>query len=434
MVPQRARQPERAHPGRSAPDDGPRSSSDHPFISDTGVDGSAGTGGAGTAGTGGAGGSKDGGQEASAGTGGAGGSGAKDSGTNDAPSESASDAPPDTTAPTIVSITPADATTKVSSDTPVVITFSEPMDQAATQAAVSITTVIQNVPTVVAGTSASWDMTGTVLTVSAPFAYATAEVGNDFDPSLPEAGVQAVPAAITSLVALSFTATVAVGAKDLAGNPLAAAKTSTFSTKRRVIQHFVRDTSLCGNQANNAGNFSFIEVGDTTGNLEERAFITFDLNALPNNLDTLTKAQITSFVWVLDGTPEADNGPIDLESTSFTTKTEGWSSVTISDIGAVFTTAAPAVVNAVTQFDVTTAAKADYDLRQSRGNRSQYRLKQPGFMTPTDSAADDVRLYHRDGTDSAMNVSLALTAANKLGHANNDFAAWPVLTLDYFLQ
>jgi len=347
--------------------------------------------------------------------------GAGTAGTSDAGDASAVD----TTAPTVVSVTPSDGAANIASDAPIVVTFSEAMTQAAAQGAIMVTTQVQGVTTAVVITSYVWNNSGTAVTLTVPLAYATAEViGGDGD-----AGT--TPAAVQALVARTFSVVVGVAAKDLAGNALAQPKTTSFSTKKRVIHHFVRDSNLTGHQENNAGAYTFLEMGDTSANLEERAYVTFPLQGIPDNVASITKAQITTFVWLLGGTAVAHQGDVHLQSVSFATRAASWAAPTFSDVGVVFSAAAPAQQDAVVHFNVTSAVQADYGDRQARSNRSQFRFQQPQFTAPTDNAGDFIRLYHRDGSDEVVKSA---AAAASLGHNSNDFPGWPILTVDYFLQ
>ena len=108
---------------------------------------------------------------------------------------------PDTTAPTVTSTNPNDAATNVAINTTVSVTFSEPMD-----------------PTTVTGTTFTLKTT----TGGTPVAGTVAQVGTSntftFTPTSP------------LLNNTNYTATVSTGAKDVALNPLAAAKVFTFQT------------------------------------------------------------------------------------------------------------------------------------------------------------------------------------------------------------
>ena len=106
--------------------------------------------------------------------------------------------PPDTTAPQVTSITPADGSTAIPTSTGVSVTFSEAMNQTAAQGAFSLVRTSDGTP--VAG-SFVWN--GNVMT---------------FNPTSPLGE------------GTSYTATVGVGATDSAGNNLASESVSTFST------------------------------------------------------------------------------------------------------------------------------------------------------------------------------------------------------------
>jgi len=101
----------------------------------SGSGGAAGSGGTGTSTTGGGG----------TGTGGAGGTSVSDGGA-------------DTTPPTVTSISPADGTMMVANNSPIVITFSEPMSTAATSAAISFS------PAITCMGGWSWNMTADTAT------------------------------------------------------------------------------------------------------------------------------------------------------------------------------------------------------------------------------------------------------------------------------
>ena len=104
----------------------------------------------------------------------------------------------DTTAPTVTAISPADAATGVPVATTVSATFSEAMNAAATQSALTLVRASDGAP------------------VSGTFAWSGTRV--TFDP------------ASDLLPSTQYRATVGTAASDTAGNKLAAAKTWTFTT------------------------------------------------------------------------------------------------------------------------------------------------------------------------------------------------------------
>jgi Bacterial Ig-like domain len=122
-------------------------------------------------------------------------------------------APCDTTAPTIVSISPANLATGVKLTAQIKITFSEVMN------AVSASQALLVGGFAASNLNTSWDASGKVLTVTpkAGFAYATGSSA---------AGTPAT----------KYTVSVGTGATDLAGNPLGSAFNSSFTTLRRITQ------------------------------------------------------------------------------------------------------------------------------------------------------------------------------------------------------
>src|SRR6478736_4332813 len=175
--------------------------------------GNGATGGSATGGTGGSNGGNTNGGTGTGGTG-PGGTGGKASG--------GSGATGDTTAPTIVSISPANLATGIKSNAQITITFSEVMNSsAATQA-------LQVGGYTASDLNTSWDAAGKVLTITpkTAFAYATGST---------PAGTPAT----------KYTVTVGTGATDLAGNALASNFSSSFTTLRRITQSIASGTSAC---------------------------------------------------------------------------------------------------------------------------------------------------------------------------------------------
>lgn len=114
----------------------------------------------------------------------------------------------DTTAPSVSSALPADGATQVSLATHQKITFSEPMDRAATNAAISLS------PAPLYPLQFLWEATGDVVWVV-------------FDTVSPP-GISGTDLLVENT---AYTVTVGFGAKDLAGNPLAAADSVTWTTR-----------------------------------------------------------------------------------------------------------------------------------------------------------------------------------------------------------
>jgi subtilisin family serine protease len=145
---------------------------------------------------------------------------------------------PDTVAPTVVSSAPASGATSVAPSTVVSVTFSEPMDPAATQAALSL--VRSSDGTSVPSTY-SWSGNTLTLRPSGSLAEGT-----------------------------SYTARLSTAARDLTGNPLATGRTWSFATSRTVVGYPAATALEAGTVR--AGGYSrlgaddnlFFEVNSTT--------------------------------------------------------------------------------------------------------------------------------------------------------------------------
>jgi hypothetical protein len=193
---------------------------------------------------------------------------------------SPADAAGDTTAPTVSSFTPANGSGSVADGSALTITFSKAMAPASIS---STTFTLTSAPGAVAAAGAvTLNAAGTVATFTP-----TAHMTND----------------------TVYTATLTTGAKDVAGNPLAANSTWTFTTQLGPA------TVILGT----AGNYAiFAETGITTtgttavvgdvglnstnGNLTGFEPLTFD----PVNLQFATSGLVTGKIWTTSmsyGTP-----------------------------------------------------------------------------------------------------------------------------------
>src|SRR5687768_10929904 len=237
---------------------------------DSGSGGSGATGGSATGGSGGDAGASSGGVGGT-GTGGTGTGGTGTGGTGTG-GTGAGGSGPDTSAPTIVSIVPADAAIGVEKDENIVITFSEPMARADTQAAYqSASSGIT-----AAQVTFSWDATGTVLTID-PNASLLYQSGTD-------------PATAT---AREYSFSITTTATDLPGNALAEQSDTTFHTRRRITQALDKKGgttahSLTGYYWPNASLTGWMRVGDydegTALVVPMRGFVTMDLSSLPDGI------------------------------------------------------------------------------------------------------------------------------------------------------
>lgn len=170
----------------------------------------------------------------------------------------------DVTAPTILSMTPEDGASKLKEDVKIVITFSEPMNKAKSEAAFTIdaSSSTSGPPTF------SWNEQGTVLIVDPKAQYSTGDDSATAPPS-----------------ALGFS--MGTGAADLAGNTLAAGAAASASLYRRINQVAPRHDTLFGNSPEDSDNRkSFIGAGEGSAAEEaRRGYVSFVLPVLPTGAE-----------------------------------------------------------------------------------------------------------------------------------------------------
>lgn len=190
-------------------------------------------------------------------------------------------APGDTTAPRVTAATPAAGAVGVRQDATVVLTFSEPMDTAATEAAFRLLAP-DGTPLAV---SFSWEDEGRrmVATPTAPLAYSA------------DAGY------------LTYGYRLAATARDPAGNPLAAAFAADFSTLRRLGFQIPGEAGRDGAIASDggvdtAGAGAFL--GDTDAAGASRAFFSFSLEDLPAGTESVVSAELRLYAQSATGSPD----------------------------------------------------------------------------------------------------------------------------------
>lgn len=303
---------------------------------------------------------------------------------------------PDTDAPTVVSIVPANNATGVLNNANIVITFSERMNQAATQSAYqSATNGIRP-----ADVSFSWNPEGTVLTIN------------------PNADLPYATGTTAAVVANSFAFSLTNTATDIAGNALAATPVnSSFRTLRDITQTLTA-TALSGDVrsdgAVNSGDCpGFICVGDSSsvGNATYRGYLTFDLSVLVSTLDpaSIQSATLRMNQSAVAGAPYEDledcntgGGPLPIITCSDLLAQHVNYGATLTDTdfdtnslrglsisGCVLLSGCPSG-NGYKEANALVAVQEDWTNRAARGNRSQYRLRF-ARNTDGDGAADIAR-------------------------------------------
>lgn len=284
-------------------------------------------------------------------------------------------APADTTAPSIVSITPASGATGVSKTANITVTFSEKMNQAATQSA------YQSTDLPASGVTFSWNPAGTVMTIN------------------PNADLLYTATGKTYAFSLTTTAT------DMAGNALPATN-SSFKTFRQLTTTLSSTPALDGNVRSDglvsAGN-TVLEIGDSgsVANATYRGYLSFDLSGLPAGLSSanILGATLSVRQQAVFGNPytDLDVGVSDL----MLDHVNYGPSLTAADFDPTVYTMLGDMISstalATYQRSVLSSVQADWTGNRTR---SQYRLR---FAKLTDG----------DGVFDAIHINSGDSASNK---------------------
>lgn len=286
---------------------------------------------------------------------------------------------PDTTSPTILSVTPTDGTKKLKDDVKIIFTFSEPMAKAATEGAF----VIDASSKTSAPPTMTWNEDGTVLTIDPKAAYAT---GTD-------------PAAVTA-VPLRFA--ISTGATDLAGNALTAGASASVSLYRQITLVAPRHDTLFGNtDADKNTRFSFIGAGDNSGNVETRGYVSYVLPSIPAGVE-ISRATLEGTIRAIDGAPFALFGDMQIEHMAFDRiDSTTHDAPSLRSLGIFIpATPAPKVDDPVAK-DVLLAVRDDYAMGRLL---SQYRLR---FVANVPSTNDTKDFAHIKNAGAETKLSLA---------------------------
>lgn len=283
-------------------------------------------------------------------------------------------APVDTTPPSVVSIVPANGAKAIKADTKIVVTFSEPVNKTAAQAA--LTTSAGNL-------TFDWNADGTVLTATP------------------------VTALTYATTAKAYTVQISTGLADLAGNHSTAAFNSTFSLLRQLelkINKPVTGTWTVSTypEAYQQSGDGSPTIGDSPSNTYSRVILEFDISGLPAGVTAISQATMTAWINLTNpinnndwGTafPDLGNLLVDhIYETSITAATT--TKTALNAVGTLMTTVAP--TSGDKSIAVTSSVQDDYVNRVSRGNRTQYRL-QFAKTTDNDGALDIVAVHFAKG-------------------------------------
>lgn len=363
-----------------------------PGTGGTGATGGSGTGGVGgVAGTGGAAGS---GMAGAGGMGGAGMGGAGMAGMGGAGMAGMGGAG-DTTAPTVVSVSPAADAKGVVEDATIQVTFSEPMNSGQAAAAFDSADLADS------AVMFSWNTDATVLTISpnSPLPYASGT-----DPQV--------------VLANRFSVSILTAIEDLAGNPLAARRDWSFETLREIEQIFVAVGRTVTNEippagvvqeCDNSPLFVGIGAGDGVSNEQVVGIANFDVSALPAGIASFetatfeaTKVGIVSQPFTGLGQVVVDHTNLDFDAL----KAADVTSTPLRSLGVLAATAGTIPASTPDSIDVLAAVQDDYANRSARGNSSQYRLRYE-VATDSDSTSDAI-LYGCDDRATSNTADMEL--------------------------
>jgi hypothetical protein len=267
-------------------------------------------------------------------------------------------------APAVVSSSPANGATGVAADAVLTLTFSEAMNTSAVEAAYSS----NDLPA--SSVTFSWSAGDTVLQI-APNQPLTLTAGSS----------------PVTTVARRYAFEIGTAAVDRDGEALPRFS-SSFTTLRAISQTLdaLQDRSLTGNYRsdNVYGNNSCQELDSTTtcigdssnGNSTYRGFVTFDLSALPAQIQALSAAQLSMSIDTIRGTPFATLGNLLADHVRFDSiDLEAFQS---GALGSAITVSSSATAGSQLSLDVLTPVQSDLAAR----GHSQFRFH---FGTDTDS-------------------------------------------------
>jgi hypothetical protein len=278
----------------------------------------------------------------------------------------------DTTPPQIAGYTPLLGSSGNARNVNITITFSEPMDKAATQAAFSITAPV--------------GMTSGIYTWSADGKTMTFNPSSNF------------PYAVVAAWRLT------TGAMDLAGNAIAAQVTRSFNVIKQgtlVVNSVGASDGIARSDGLVSLNYASIHAGETDG-AAIRAFVTFNLSALPATTERITMAAVYLYQMQLHGDPAAMlGGAPKLERVNFgetldasdfnVARFTGYNDSVDLTIGAAGAWRGNGAL-ALGVWD-------DFKNRAARGNLSQYRVRLPNLTSAPDGQ-NWVSFYGGDSADT----------------------------------
>lgn len=310
---------------------------------------------------------------------------------------------PDTTPPTVAASTPAASGTGAPQATTISVTFSEPVDKVAAQAAFAITSPSGFNPA--DGGLFTWSADGRTMIYDPPadFAYG-----------------QYVQWRITTAV------------RDLAGNYMTAQVNRAFTVIRQGTATLYSVATLDGYLATSTTYVwtSPAYVGDGTANQYFRGFLSFDLGGIEATATKITSATLYAYQYTMSADPYVSLGSLLAESVDYGVSLDATdllraplqylgcrrcTTLCICQIGwwdDVYTLnsrlTSGYALSGYKSVVVTSKVEADRAARASRGNRCQFRLR---FSSTTDGdgAYDYAGFYTSEAASADNRPKLTVT-------------------------
>jgi hypothetical protein len=271
----------------------------------------------------------------------------------------------DTTAPSLVASSPVNGEGGVPADAVLQLVFSEPMNQASVEAALSTSPFDPGEATL------SWNAAGDTLTIT-PLQPLERGQGVGSDPS--------------AVMPVAHEVKVGAGATDLAGNPLAAEAVVGFTTEKKMtltIAPLDGLSRVVNNEGVAAAEGTNLILGDGAQNtFYTRALLTFSLTPLPASATGILSATLGARQLSVAGTPYADLGNLVVFHVVYEkVDAAALDASPLLSMGAMSTDGTLETKSA----DVTAAVADDLENFVARDGLSQYRLQ---FANNGDNGSD----------------------------------------------
>jgi hypothetical protein len=280
----------------------------------------------------------------------------------------------------VLAVDPATGALGVLADATITVTFSEAMDQASVEAAWQST----DLPATAVGFA--WNAAGDALTVTPK---APLELAEGSDPA--------------TVVARAYTFGIATTAKALDGGALATPLAVTFHTARRIRITLAAIGTLTRSMRGDGVVFGetavTMVVGDTTGDLQTKTYVTFALPTVPAGA-TIESATLAGSQNSINGVPFSLGALHVLHTSVATMDAAAFGATPLGLAGDLATDPS----TGTKRLDVRAELADDLANHQARKEHTQYRLE---FQTPTNSngIADEAR-YSRSGFSLAASYLL----------------------------